>query len=353
MHQGTIHCVSFKEGKLLTSAYGDKMLKVFNCDTMQQEKQIQLSSYARSIDMKNGKILLGLRDGIIQCIEGEKTNTVINGHSTGETWGLAVDETTGLVITTGDDNKILTFDPAKNKVIAQAIVTDRAGIKRKIGGASTLSLYPPNQCARAVEVNAVNGHVAVGTNEGEIYIRKSLTEISTPIYYQQISKDGPNGWIEVVRYSPCGKYLAVGSHDRNIYIMQVNENYKTVAICNKHRSFITSIDWSCDSQYIQSNCGAYEYLFFNAMNGQQLTSGATQLKDEKWFTFTCKLGWPVQGIFPPGTDGTHVNGVDRSKSEEFFTTGDDWGLVNIYRNPNNKGSQCKSYRAHSSHVVRV
>lgn len=117
----------------------------------------------------------------------------------------------------------------------------------------------------------MNGHVAVGTNEGEIYIRKSLTEISTPIYYEQISKDGPNGWIEVVRYSPCGKYLAVGSHDRNIYIMQVNENYKTVAICNKHRSFITSIDWSCDSQYIQSNCGAYEYLFFNAMNGQQLT----------------------------------------------------------------------------------
>lgn len=76
------------------------MLKVFNCDTMQQEKQIQLSSYARSIDMKNGKILLGLRDGIIQCIEGEKTNTIINGHSTGETWGLAVDETTGLVTAT-------------------------------------------------------------------------------------------------------------------------------------------------------------------------------------------------------------------------------------------------------------
>lgn len=137
--------------------------------------------------MKDGKIVLGLRDGVIQTIDGDVVNTVINGHSTGETWGLAVDETTGLVITTGDDNKVLTFDPTSNKVIAQANLTSKPGIKKKIGGASTLSVFPPNQCSRAVEVNAVNGHVAIGTNDGEIYIRKSLTEIQDAIYYQAIS----------------------------------------------------------------------------------------------------------------------------------------------------------------------
>lgn len=35
----------------------------------------------------------------------------MNGHMTGETWGLAICPKTGLVITTGDDNKILVFDP--------------------------------------------------------------------------------------------------------------------------------------------------------------------------------------------------------------------------------------------------
>ena len=45
--------------------------------------------------------------------------------------------------------------------------------------------------------------------------------------------------------------------------------------------------------------------------------------------------------------------VDRSKSKAVFATGDDWGLVNLYRNPNAKGSKCNSFRAHSSHVVRV
>jgi hypothetical protein len=77
------------------------------------------------------------------------------------------------------------------------------------------------------------------------------------------------------------------------------------------------------------------------------------MRDEKWANFTCKLGWPIQGIFPPATDGTHINGVDRNNQGDVFATGDDWGLVNLYRNPNEKGSKCNSYRAHSSHVVRV
>jgi len=77
------------------------------------------------------------------------------------------------------------------------------------------------------------------------------------------------------------------------------------------------------------------------------------LKDEKWATYSVKLGWWVKGIFPPATDGSHINGVDRSNSGLIVATGDDFGFVNLYRNPNDKGSKANSYRAHSSHVVRV
>ena len=28
-------------------------------------------------------------------------------------------------------------------------------------------------------------------------------------------------WSEVMKYSPCGKYFAVGSHDNNIYVYDV------------------------------------------------------------------------------------------------------------------------------------
>ena len=35
----------------------------------------------------------------------------------------------------------------------------------------------------------------------------------------------------------------------------------------KHSSFITHLDWSLDSNYLHSNCGAYELLFWNINNG--------------------------------------------------------------------------------------
>ena len=113
------------------------------------------------------------------------------------------------------------------------------------------------------------------------------------------------------------------------------------------------MDWSRDGRYIQSNCGAYEYLFFDVGSKQQLKSGASQLKDEKWATYSVKLGWYVQGIFPRATSGDHVNGVDRNHGEDVFATGDDWGLVNLYRSPALKGAKPIAFRAHSSHVVRV
>ena len=138
--------------------------------------------------------------------------------------------------------------------------------------------------------------------------------------------------------------------------------------CTKHNSFITALDWSTDSQHIMSVCGAYELLFFDANTGAQRTGiywafqsfshnllidGATALRDEKWASFTVKLGWPVQGVFPPGTDGSHVNGVDRSKASDVIASADDYGLVNLYRNPCLEGAKANSYRGHSEHVVRV
>eukprot|EP01017_Pseudomicrothorax_dubius_P011129 TRINITY_DN1410_c0_g2_i4.p1 TRINITY_DN1410_c0_g2~~TRINITY_DN1410_c0_g2_i4.p1 ORF type:complete len:105 (-),score=10.02 TRINITY_DN1410_c0_g2_i4:56-370(-) len=76
-------------------------------------------------------------------------------------------------------------------------------------------------------------------------------------------------------------------------------------------------------------------------------------RDEQWATWTCKIGWPVIGIFPPGTDGSHVNGVDRSKNRKLIITADDFGLLNLYRNPVAEGNKALSYRAHSEHVVRA
>ena len=128
--------------------------------------------------------------------------------------------------------------------------------------------------------------------------------------------------------------MAVGSHDNNIYIYEVNGNsYKLKGTLKGHNSFITQLDWSKDGRSMQSVCGAYELLFWNVDNLSQLTGGGTAFRDEHWATYTVKLGWWVQGVFPAYCDGSHDNGVDRTKDEKLVVTADDWGLVNIYRNP--------------------
>lgn len=160
-------------------------------------------------------------------------------------------------------------------------------------------------------------------------------------------------WIEVLAYSPCGTMLACGSHDNNIYVYDVDDGYMLKSKLKAHNSYVTSVDWSEDSSTIRSVCGAYELLFFDVQSGKQDPGGASANVDTVWATNSAKFGWLVDGIFPPATDGTHINHVSFSDDMTLIVTADDYGLINIYRNPARKGHESKSYRAHSEHVVRA
>lgn len=100
----------------------------------------------------------------------------------------------------------------------------------------------------------------MGHNDGTLSIRASVDDLDRVIHQNNNAKE----WIEVVTYSPDGLMLAVGSHDNKIYVYDASANYKLAGTCSKHNSFIVSIDWSLDSNYLRSVCGAHELLFFNA-----------------------------------------------------------------------------------------
>lgn len=108
------------------------------------------------------------------------------------------------------------------------------------------------------------------------------------------------------------------------------------------------------SKYIRSVCNGYELLFFGPMPScEQDPSGASNLKGTEWASHHVKFGWLVDGIFPKEVSGDHINGVDMNEEQTLISTGDDFGLVNIFRNPARKGVKPRSYRGHSEHVVRV
>lgn len=92
------------------------------------------------------------------------------------------------------------------------------------------------------------------------------------------------------------------------------------------------------------------------------------MAEKHWASHTVKRGFCTEGIYPAGEDGSHINDVNWCKNRSLIFTGDDWGLLNVYRNPVRLGGDVKKgkkkksggaategkmYRAHSEHVMRV
>ena len=56
-------------------------------------------------------------------------------------------------------------------------------------------------------------------------------------------------------------------------------------------------------------------------------------KDTEWETYSMVIGWPVQGIWPAYSDVTDVNAADRNFGGNEVVTGEDSGLVKLFRFP--------------------
>ena len=184
-------------------------------------------------------------------------------------------------------------------------------------------------------------HLAVASNAGQVTIRivdwakvDACDSIGLNNVFKTLFTELKKAeWIEFMSYSPDAKWLGVGSHDNFIYLLDVAKSYGKVHKLTGHSSFITAFDWSLDSKYLRSNCGAYELLFFNVETMKRDPSGASNTRETVWKSQNCKLGWNVQGIYPPGCDGSHINTVAMSFDSSLICSGDDYGLVTIYRNP--------------------
>lgn len=102
-----------------------------------------------------------------------------------------------------------------------------------------------------------------------------------------------------------------------------------------------------------TNSSDYEILFWDVAAGKQNTSGASMNRDEHWNTWSCTLGWPVQGIM--GTvDGTDVNACERSIDGNIIATADDFGKVKLFSYPNPVPKAAfKAFSGHSSHVTNI
>uniref|UniRef100_A0A671NBW1 Echinoderm microtubule-associated protein-like 1 n=1 Tax=Sinocyclocheilus anshuiensis TaxID=1608454 RepID=A0A671NBW1_9TELE len=253
----------------------------------------------------------------------------ITQSHTDELWGLTVHPLKHQFLTCGHDKHVCLWDSASHQPIWTKTLEDAA---------QSAGFHPSGAT------------VAIGTQTGRWLVldteSKDLVTVHT---------DG-NEQLSVMRFSPDGHFLVIGSHDNYIYIYAVAENgkkYSRVGKCSGHSSFITHLDWSVDSQYLASNSGDYEILYWIPSVCKQVVSVETT-RDIEWASFTCTLGFHVFGLWPDGSDGTDINAVCSSNAKRLLVTGDDFGKVHLFSFP------CSQSRApshicggHSSHVTNV
>ncbi|MGH0174886.1 UNVERIFIED_CONTAM: hypothetical protein FKN15_069133 [Acipenser sinensis] len=159
--------------------------------------------------------------------------------------------------------------------------------------------------------------------------------------------------IHELKYSPDGAHLAVGSNENSVDIYGVVQRYKKVGECVGSTSFITHMDWSTDSKYLQTNDGSGKRLLYKMPSGKEVTN-KEEFKLVQWSTWTCSLGPEVNGIWPKYSDINDINSVDANFNNQVLVTADDYGLVKLFRYPClKKGAKFKKYLGHSAHITNA
>ena len=180
------------------------------------------------MDYLDGKILVGHDNGRIVTldIEGRNEQLVTTAHHDGECWGLEVIPEQGTFLTCGDDNEFHEISIREKRVLRSGKVwlpehnDGKPYETNKIRStASTLSSLPAHQQARAIAYSKHHCHLAVSNNNGDLGI----------FSYNDFSKKiatllAPREWCEVMRYSPDGNFLAVGSHDDSVYVYAISDD---------------------------------------------------------------------------------------------------------------------------------
>jgi len=184
-------------------------------------------------------------------------------------------------------------------------------------------------------------HLAIGTDDGCVYVFRELNDWEgDSLRLQKVPEMGiwplrdSTVGISVLGYSPDLRSLAVAGHDQMVHLYDCADGkYVRLKRCQGHSATVSHLDWSVDSRLLQTQCNAYELLYWNTDRGDppagweigqpcpfsdsrkrrgfglQITD---EQRDTKWATWSCKFGFDVMGIWPSGYINTTIKMVARS-----------------------------------------
>uniref|UniRef100_A0A4W3HNT7 EMAP like 4 n=1 Tax=Callorhinchus milii TaxID=7868 RepID=A0A4W3HNT7_CALMI len=323
-HDGSVFTLcQMRNGMLLTGGGKDRKIILWDHD-LNPEREIEVPDQFGAIravaEGKGDQFLIGTsRNFILRGTFNDGFQVEVQGH-TEELWGLATHPSKDLFLSCAQDRQVCLWNSVDHTLEWSKILDE------------------PGHCADFHPSGVV---VAIGTHTGRWFVLDAETKDLVSIH-----TDG-NEQLSVMRYSPGGDYLAVGSHDNFVYIYTVSENgrkYSRQGKCTGHSSYITHLDWSPDTKYIMSNSGDYEILYCNSNLSVRNGSAA----------YDACVSHFVAGVWPEGSDGTDINALCRSYSKKVVAVADDFCKVHLFQYPISKPkAPSHVYSAHSSHVTNV
>uniref|UniRef100_A0A674J7B4 EMAP like 3 n=1 Tax=Terrapene triunguis TaxID=2587831 RepID=A0A674J7B4_9SAUR len=330
-HEGSIFSLCLRrDGSVLSGGGKDRRLVHWSPSlALLQEVEIpeQFGAVRTIVEGPGAELLVGTtRNALLRGSLAAGFTPIIQGH-TDELWGLATHPSQSLFLTCGHDRQVCMWDSGEHTA------------------AWSLTLEETGLCA---DFHPSGRVVAVGLNTGRWLVLDTET--------RQVLSGGSDGneQLSVVRYSPDGEFLAIGSHDNFIYIYSVGEGerkYSRFGRCTGHSSFITHLDWSKDSKFIMSNSGDYEILYWDVAGGCKLLRNRFESRDREWASYTCVLGFHVFG------EGWSPRASTRGLGNTLEVLG---GVVFQWQSPPLTPLPCSLlqapshvYGGHGSHVTNV
>ncbi|XP_071657661.1 echinoderm microtubule-associated protein-like 3 isoform X2 [Patagioenas fasciata] len=332
-HEGSVFALSRRRDGAVLSGGRDRRLRLWS-NRLGAVAEVELPERfgaVRTIAEGPGdELLVGTtRNALLRGTLSGGFTPIVQGH-TDEVWGLATHPSALLFLTCGHDRQLCLWDGTEHTLEWSMDLGD-TGL--------CADFHPGGQV------------VAVGLMTGR------WLALDTTTHHPLAGGSDGNEQLSVVRFSPDGSFLAIGSHDNFIYIYSVTEGgrkFTRFGRCVGHSSFITHLDWSKDGRFIMSNSGDYEILYWDVAGGCKLLRNRFESRDREWATYTCVLGFHVFGVWPDGSDGTDINSLCRSHHERLVAVADDFCKVHLFPYPCARPkAPSHVYGGHGSHVTNV
>lgn len=241
---------------VLVGTYGGEIIEVLYGQSQHNTKQ--------------AASLVGLADGANFDLSTPHADVLQHSHYAGELWGLAAHPTdSDIVATVGDDATVRLWSISRKKMVSCCLINwpGRCLAWNPAGNLLAIGLHEltrggweakKGKKGRQTKSNRTQTPGRPGCC---VIISVSFDDNETPVLTEICRGGSSVAWISDIKFSPTGRWLAFGSHDKKLYMYNVppNNDEESWSAClqkcvfppyNKHSSAITHFDFSQDEVFL-------------------------------------------------------------------------------------------------------